>query len=215
MKRPEFIARQSGHPKGLIGNLIAMIMAEETAPENEFALDLLDLEPDDTFLDIGTGHGATLRKAAERLPNGFAMGIDPSKVMVRHARCKVRPFAQHRRVAVDIGDARSLAIPDATFQKVLTVHTVYFWDELATPLSEIFRVTKPGGRFVICFRPAEDISFEQSFPKSVYRIRLKKVVLDAIGDAGFTLARVLEHVEPEGRLAPLVFAVADKPGAAN
>lgn len=215
MKRPTFIARHGGHPKGLLGSLIAKIMADETAPENQFALDLLDLQPGDHFLDVGTGHGATLLKAAERTPDGFAAGVDPARVMVRHATRRLKPFIRTGRARVEKANASSIPFPDSTFDKLLTVHTIYFMDDLAPPLGEIYRVARPGGRFVICFRPAEDTRFAENFPKSVYRIRLKKIVLDAIEAAGFELKRVLDHVEPEGRLAPLVFAIAEKPEAVH
>jgi len=211
MKRPEFIARQAGHPKGLVGGLIAKIMADETSPENDFALDLLDLRVQDRFLDIGTGHGATLLKAAALTPDGFAAGIDPSRVMVRHAKRRLKPFIRAGHAQVELANAARIPFADESFDKLLTVHTIYFMDDLGTPLSEIFRVTKPGGRFVLCFRPAEDVSFAETFPKTVYRIRMKQVVLDAVKAAGFNLSRVLEHVEPEGRLATLVFAIAEKP----
>jgi len=215
MKRPEFIARQSGHPKGLLGSLIAKIMAEETAPENDFALDLLDLEKGDHFLDIGTGHGATLLKAAEVLPEGFAAGIDPSKVMVRHAKRRVKPFIRKGAARVELAGAGSIPFPDQSFDKLMTVHTIYFWEQLADPLAEIFRVARPGAIFVVCFRPAEDVSFASTFPKNVYSIRTKQSVLQAMEDSGFKVVRVLEHVEDEGRLAPLVFAVLERPGSAT
>ncbi len=215
MKRPEFIARQSGHPKGLFGSLIAKIMAEETAPENQFALELLDLQPGDHFLDIGTGHGATLLKAAELTTNGFAAGIDPARVMVRHATRRLKPHIRAGRAKVERAPASLIPFPDNSFDKLLTVHTIYFMDDLAPPLAEIYRVAKPGGRFLVCFRPAEDTSFTENFPKSVYRIRMKQIVLNAIKAAGFTLPHVLEHVKAEGRLAPLVFAVAEKPEAVH
>ena len=41
MKRPIFIARQSARPSGLLGRLIAGIMARETADLNEHAIRLL------------------------------------------------------------------------------------------------------------------------------------------------------------------------------
>ena len=38
MRRPEFIARQSGQPTGLLRRLIGCIMSHETASANEAAV---------------------------------------------------------------------------------------------------------------------------------------------------------------------------------
>ena len=213
MKRPDFIARQSGHPKGLLGRLIAKIMADETAPENDFALDLLNLQPDDRFLDIGTGHGATLNKAAAKTASGLAVGIDPSRVMVRHAKRRVSAFVRRGSAQVHLAKADAIPFPDESFNKLLSVHTIYFWDDLLTPFEEIFRVCEPGAIFVLCFRPGEDPTFAENFPDNVYRIRLKRTVLKDVEAAGFVLARVIDGPEIENR-GHMVFAVAEKPGCA-
>ena len=51
MRKPEFIARQSRRPTGLLGAIVARVMARETRPENERALHLLDLADGDSFID--------------------------------------------------------------------------------------------------------------------------------------------------------------------
>jgi cyclopropane fatty-acyl-phospholipid synthase-like methyltransferase len=76
MRRPEFIARQASCPTGILGALIARIMAVETRRENATALKLLDLQPKDHLLDIGCGHGRTLALAADAVPEGFVAGVD-------------------------------------------------------------------------------------------------------------------------------------------
>ena len=64
MKRPTFIARQSARPSGLLGRLIAGIMAKETADLNEHAIRLLAASPPDRVLEIGFGHGRTIERLA-------------------------------------------------------------------------------------------------------------------------------------------------------
>ena len=54
MKRPVFIARQSARPSGLLGRVIAGVMAHETLDLNVRAIRLLRLAPSDRVLEIVT-----------------------------------------------------------------------------------------------------------------------------------------------------------------
>lgn len=76
MRRPEFIARQAGHPTGILGRLVARIMAMETVTVNRRVLELLDLEEGSRVLEVGIGHGRSLARVAELAPKGFVAGID-------------------------------------------------------------------------------------------------------------------------------------------
>ena len=86
MRRPEFIARQSSRPRGMIGRLLGHVMAIETASLNSEALGLLALQPSDRVLEVGFGHGRTIRLAAAQVPQGLVAGMDVSRDMVRMAR---------------------------------------------------------------------------------------------------------------------------------
>ena len=44
-----------------------------------------------------------------------------------------------------------LPFAEQLFDKVISIHTFYFWSEPAVILEEIFRVLKPGGMCVITF----------------------------------------------------------------
>lgn len=200
MRRPTIIARQSGHPTGWLGALIARIMARETTFENQHSLNLLDLQRQDRLIDIGTGHGATLKTATKAIDDGLIVGVDPSAVMVRLARRKNRCSIKRGLVEVHCAQASSIPFPDAHFTKLMTVHTIYFWPDLAHQLVEIHRLAASGARFVMCFRPQEDPTFAGKFPDSIYHIRPKDLVLDAIEDAGFTLTSVEDEETERGRL---------------
>ena len=45
---------------------------------------------------------------------------------------------------------------NSCFDKVYTVHTLYFWPQPLNYAREIARVSKPGGRFVLGFRTGGD-----------------------------------------------------------
>lgn len=129
MRRLEFIARQSSRPRGLVGRLLGHVMAIETASLNSEALGLLSLQASDHLLEVGFGHGRTIRLAAAQVPQGFVAGVDVSENMVRMAQRRCRDLAGKGPVELMVGDSRRLPYADTSFDKVLCVHTIYFWEE--------------------------------------------------------------------------------------
>jgi ubiquinone/menaquinone biosynthesis C-methylase UbiE len=191
LRRPEFIARQSACPSGRLGSLIGWIMARETARANAFALDLLELSPTDRVLEVGFGHGATVARIAAVVAEGFTAGIDPSEQMCRAALRRNRGGIDRGIVKLRRGRAEGLPYADRAFDKILTVHTLYFWPDLLRPLAEMGRVLACGGRLVVGYR--SDSSAPQSFPDSVYHFRDEVQVVDALRAVGFSDPRTYQQ----------------------
>ena len=185
MRRPEAIARQSGHPIGLVGHLIATVMALETAAVNKAAIALLQLRGTDRVIDVGTGHGRGLRSLAAATPSGLAVGVDHSAVMCAHARRHTRLLGIAGRVQVVQAGSDTLPFQDGHFDAALSVHTLYFWQPAEKHLREIARVLKPTGRLVLAFTPSGAAS-TRNFPESVYRFRSADEVLALLHACGFT-----------------------------
>lgn len=184
MRRPEFIARQSRCPTGVIGRLIGRVMATESAAANEHALRLLRLAPTDRVLEVGFGHGRTIQRAAEAVPQGFVAGVDISEQMVRMASRENRHHIAAGRVALRLSDAAPLPFSDCSFDKVYCIHVLYFWPEPRDQLREILRVLKPGGRFLLGFRARSD-ERTAAFPPSVYRFYEPDEVESLLACCGF------------------------------
>lgn len=185
MRRPEFIARQAAHPTGVLGRLIARIMAIETETPNQRALQLLQLEQGSRVLEIGFGHGRTLARAAALAPGGFVAGIDTSAAMVEMAKRYNHNSIAKGVVEVKQASSDRIPYPDETFDRAYAVHTIYFWNDPIAHLREIHRVCRVGGRFVLAFGPKEDAQAVASFPKSVYRFNSIEETADLLSRAGF------------------------------
>jgi SAM-dependent methyltransferase len=204
MRRPRFIAEQAAHAHGLLGRLIAFIMARETRAENERAIAALDLRATDHVLDIGCGHGRSLGALAERA--ALVVGADPSDLMAEIAVTRNRPLVKAGKVKVMIASAADLPFTDAAFDKALCVHVIYFWKDLQTSFRNIARVLKPGGRLVLVFRTDADEAAVRAFPAEVYSFRSLTVVKDSLREAGFA---VEEPAEP--RRTPLLLIATKRP----
>ena len=100
------------------------------------ALDRLERVPA-RVLDLGTGTGKAARLAAERFPDAEVVGVDLSPGMIEQARVLLPPELGGR-VRFDVADASELPFEDGSFDLVLLLNMIPFFDELA-------RVTAPDG----------------------------------------------------------------------
>jgi len=208
MRRPEFIARQSSRPRGMIGRLLGHVMAIETASLNSEALGLLALQPSDRVLEVGFGHGRTIRLAAAQVRQGFVAGVDVSRDMVRMAQRRCLNLAGKGLVELMVGDSRRLPYADTSFDKVLSVHTIYFWKEPIKDLGEMFRVLRPGGRLVLGFRAKSDNGSTSDFPETVYSFYSIDKVSTLLASAGFEKNTIRNAGTPPGEI---FLAVARRP----
>jgi ubiquinone/menaquinone biosynthesis C-methylase UbiE len=184
MRRPQFIAEHARNARGLLGRLIAFIMARETWSQNLRAMNALGIEQGDHILDVGCGHGRSLTELAARAPRGRIFGVDPSKLMVQIAAQRNRPLVEASRVNVVLSSVESLPFPDNVFDKAQCVHVLYFWKDIDMSLREIARVLKPGGRLGLLFRTNADLKAMASFPPEIYRFPALNDVSAALERAG-------------------------------
>jgi demethylmenaquinone methyltransferase/2-methoxy-6-polyprenyl-1,4-benzoquinol methylase len=102
----------------------------------------LELSPGDRALDVGAGTGVSTAELA--LSGVRAVGLDLSLGMLRAGR-RVRPH-----VPLLAGDALALPFPDATFDAVTISFALRNVVDTEAALRELARVTRPGGRLVVC-----------------------------------------------------------------
>ena len=203
-RRPEFLARQSAYPTGFVGWILAHIMAAETAAANEHTIALAALSGHERVLEVGCGHGRAIARIAKALTTGRIVGLDPSATMVGIARRHNRELVARGSVSIEQGDAAILPHGNASFDRILATHTVYFWPDLSRVARELRRVLKPHGRLVLGFGDAE--AMERSFPASVYNLRSADQIRDALLDVGFIDVRVESRTTPH---LTLYWAVAE------
>jgi ubiquinone/menaquinone biosynthesis C-methylase UbiE len=96
------------------------------------------------ILDVGCGTGLIFDRLAEALPDAGLFGIDLSAGMLRMARGKARG-----RAALARATAERLPFRSSSFDLVLTVSALHYWQEPTAGLREMHRVLRPGGRVAI------------------------------------------------------------------
>ncbi|MGH7288738.1 MAG: class I SAM-dependent methyltransferase [Myxococcota bacterium] len=199
MAKPELIARQSRRPSGWLGEIVARVMAFETAQANRIAVDRLAARAGEAVLEIGCGHGRTLARLAEA-PCTYLAGIDPSEVMVRLARRRMQRWIGSGRADVSLASSAKIPYADGRFDAVLAVHVVYFWNEPLADLSEVRRVLRRGGRVLLGYRPRDEQTLG-ALPATVYALRSGSEIEGLLAESGFVEIRSTERSIGKSRYA--------------
>ena len=88
---------------------------------------------------------------AKTVPQGKITGIDYSRDMIENAERAIRQKKLHPRVRVKWGDVADLPFRGATFDRIVTVNSLYYWPDIMTALRELARVLRRHGRLAIGF----------------------------------------------------------------
>jgi SAM-dependent methyltransferase len=147
------MSRQYRRPTGLLGRVVGERMVRQHGPETQWTLSLLGITATDWILEIGCGAGQAIALAATLAPDGHVTGLDLSSAMVRAASRRNARAIKEGRVSVRLGDVAHLPFADRQFDRVLSVHTLYFWPDPARAVAEIGRVLALGGRLALTLSP--------------------------------------------------------------
>ncbi|TMB22325.1 MAG: methyltransferase domain-containing protein, partial [Deltaproteobacteria bacterium] len=80
-------------------------------------------------------------------PRGRAIGIDMTEAMAEKARASARAGGLNN-VEVRLGDAMSLPLEDSSADVVISNGVLNLTSDKSVAFGEVFRVLKPGGRFL-------------------------------------------------------------------
>jgi ubiquinone/menaquinone biosynthesis C-methylase UbiE len=119
-----------------LGNLIKKY-------ESELVLEMLRPEQGDRILDAGCGTGVFTSDVLATGAN--VVGLELSLPMLIRAGRKL----QGHLFTMVQGDMRHLPFADEEFDKAVSVTAIEFIENVTTAISQLFRVTKPGGRIVV------------------------------------------------------------------
>lgn len=128
-----------------------------------------------TILDIATGTGDLAIMMAKNT-NAQITGLDLSAGMLEVGRKKVEAEGLNNRVTMIQGDSENLPFEDNSFDCITVSFGVRNFENLEKGLSEIRRILKPGGTFIIL-----EFSYPTSFPMKQLYTFYSKNILPAIG----------------------------------
>lgn len=146
-----WVDSQYENPRGPVGKYIGEKMVRQHRIEVEWTINQLQMHPNATVLELGCGAGDALATILQQREDVTVIGLDRSKTVLASAEKRNATSIRTGRAHLIQGDVHQLKIDDTSIDHVFSVHTLYFWEDVATVLSEIKRVLKPKGTFVITY----------------------------------------------------------------
>lgn len=182
----EALASQLRQPHGAEAVAVGEKMSRNNAATNRRCIADMALQAGDRVLELGPGNAAFAGEIVTAAPRVRYVGLDWSDAMIAEARARYRDSAEGARIALLRGSSEALPFADARFDRVLAVHTLYFWQPPARHLQEIRRVLRPNGQLCLAFGERR---FMEALPFTAYGFRLydRGAVEALLRDCGFVL----------------------------
>lgn len=128
------------------------------------ALNMIKSYNNKLVLDIATGTADLAIEANKILKPEKIIGVDISAGMLQVGKEKIKKLNLEDKIELQIGDSEKLLFDDNTFDTVIVSFGVRNFENLLKGLTDMFRVTKPGGIcLVVEFSNPTQFPFKQLY----------------------------------------------------
>ena len=182
---------QTRKPEGFLGKLMVDGMNGGHAKLADWGMQFLPETAPDKILEIGCGGGRNAGALLTKYPSAHVTAVDYSPVSVAKAIAYNKRAIAAGRCRVTEGSASALPVSSDRFALATAFETVYFWPELEHCFSEVYRVLKPGGTFLICNESDGTDDTSLKYEKIIEGMKCYTVeqLFSALTEAGFSELR--------------------------
>ncbi len=192
------VAHQLGNPTGGFGRLLARGLNRLNRDINASALVALDVNGSHHAVDLGFGGGVGLRGLLDG-PARRVTGIERSPEMLKWASRRFSDDVAAGRLTLAEGAAAAIPLGDGDADRLLTVHTLYFWPDAEAGMAEVHRAVAPGGRVCVAIGSREEME-DDPLHEHGFTLYSAEDLQQLLEGAGFAAVEVRER---EGRLLGL------------
>ena len=144
----KYVGKNFGNPRGIGGIISTIIMNIINQPQYKSILENINLENNDNILDIGFGNGYLIYKLFQKNVPIKVFGIEISDDMLKKVSKKYDHIIRNDNLKLYLENIEKTSFENETFDKICTINTIYFWNDLQKCFSEIKRIIKPNGIFL-------------------------------------------------------------------
>lgn len=186
---------QTRKPEGKLGNMMLNGMNSGHAKMADWGLSHLKTIAPERILDVGCGGGRNAGELLKKYPSAKGMAVDYSELSVKKASEYNKDLIAAGRLEVKQGDVSALSLPDGTYDLATAFETIYFWQGLEKCFSEVARVLKEGGCFMIVNESDGTDATSLKFEKIIDGMKCytAEQIEAALRAAGFTEVKADHH----------------------
>ena len=140
---------QTRKPEGALGKMMVNGMNSGHAKMADWGMSHLPALIPSQIAELGCGGGRNAGELSKRFPLSKVSAVDYSEVSVAKAKEYNKERIDSGKMTVQQGDVSKLQFPDGSFDLATAFETIYFWPGLEKCFSEVARILKPGGVFLI------------------------------------------------------------------
>jgi len=144
----KYVGKNFGNPRGIGGTIATLIMNIINQKQYNTLLKNINIKPNDTILDIGFGNGYLIKKILDQNAPITIYGIEISNDMLHKVKRTQKKNVENGRLKLFLEDIGRTSFEKNTFDKIYTLNTIYFWDEMEKCFSAIKKILKPNGIFI-------------------------------------------------------------------
>lgn len=141
---------QTRKPEGVLGKMMVRGMNSGHVKQADWGMSYLAEVEARRIVELGCGGGRNAAELLKHYPEAKLIAVDYSDISVEKAKKINREMIATGRCLVKQASVASLPFKEETFDLATAFETVYFWPGLERCFSEVNRVLKPGGHFMIC-----------------------------------------------------------------
>lgn len=146
---PVTLARHLGNPEGAIGKAVTANLNKSNAGGYSAALAKLAIIDGERVVEIGFGNGREIPRILSQAAEVTYFGLDISATMVADAREFNVAAVRAGQATIVCGTISAIPADAQSFDKAITLNTIYFWPDPIAGLRELRRVIRADGRLVL------------------------------------------------------------------
>lgn len=186
---------QTRKPEGFLGKMMVNGMNGGHAKMADWGMAYLKTIEPEEIVDIGCGGGRNAGALLVKYPVAHVTAIDYSEVSVSKATTYNAEAIKQGRCEVRQGDVSALMLPEEKYELATAFETIYFWPGLKKCFTQVAKVLKPGGVFMIVNESDGMDETGLKFEKIIdgMKCHTAEEIEEALKSAGFSKVKSTHH----------------------
>jgi cyclopropane fatty-acyl-phospholipid synthase-like methyltransferase len=166
--------------------------AARPSARQAWAIEQLDVQPEDRVLELGCGQGVAVTLICERLNGGTVVALDRSSKMTAAATRRNAGYVESGRATIVTASLEDADLGDAMFDKVLALHFPPLQrGEPAPGLAKLRHHLTTGGALYVVAEPLESDRVRETVEAIVTRLSASDFVAESPRVADVAGARMV------------------------